>query len=77
VVFFVSLLPQFTPGRASFILMLAPGLLFAAMTLAWLAACAFAVARAGAFLRRRSLARLIDGLTGVVLVGLGMRLAHD
>jgi threonine/homoserine/homoserine lactone efflux protein len=33
--------------------------------------------RAGALLRRRSLARLIDGLTGVVLVGLGIRLAHD
>jgi threonine/homoserine/homoserine lactone efflux protein len=44
---------------------------------AWLAAYAVAVARARAFLRRRSLARLIDGLSGVVLVGLGIRLAHD
>jgi RhtB (resistance to homoserine/threonine) family protein len=77
VVFFVSLLPQFTTGRSSFVLMLTLGLLFAAMTLAWLAAYAVAVARAGAFLRRGSLARLIDGLTGVVLVGLGIRLAHD
>jgi threonine/homoserine/homoserine lactone efflux protein len=33
--------------------------------------------RAGALLRRRSLARLIDGLTGVILVELGIRLAHD
>jgi RhtB (resistance to homoserine/threonine) family protein len=76
-VFFVSLLPQFLGGRTAFAPMLALGCLFAVMTLAWLSAYAVAVARAGAFLRRGKIARVLDGLTGLVLVGLGLRLARD
>src|SRR5207302_728996 len=73
-VFFMSLLPQF--GR-SFPALLALGLLFCALTLAWLSAYAVAVARAGDFLRRRGIRRAIEGLTGAVLVALGVRLATE
>jgi threonine/homoserine/homoserine lactone efflux protein len=73
-IFFTSLLPQFTTGP-SFAALLVLGLIFCAMTLAWLSAYAFAVARAGDFLRRSRVRRAIDGLTGIVLVGLGLRLA--
>jgi threonine/homoserine/homoserine lactone efflux protein len=47
------------------------------MTLVWLSACAFAVAKAGDFIRRRCVRRILEALTGVVLIGLGLRLARE
>jgi len=77
-VFFVSLLPQFTPGgHASFASMLVLGLVFCAMGLVWLTAYALLVARAGAFFGRGRVACALDGLTGVVLVALGARVATE
>jgi threonine/homoserine/homoserine lactone efflux protein len=73
-VFFPSLLPQFAD---SFAALLALGAIFASMTLIWLTGYAFAVAKAGDFLRRSRIRRLIDAVVGVVLVGLGIRLATD
>jgi threonine/homoserine/homoserine lactone efflux protein len=71
-VFFSSLLPQF---GGSFGGLLALGLLFCALTLTWLGAYAFAVARAGDALRRPRIRRTIDAVTGSALVALGVRLA--
>ena len=75
-VFFTSLLPQFTTGP-SFAALLLLGLIFCVMTLAWLTAYAFAVAKAGDFLRRSRVRRALDGLTGAVLIALGLRLAAE
>jgi threonine/homoserine/homoserine lactone efflux protein len=47
------------------------------MTLLWLSAYAVAVARAGDFLRRSRVRRAIEGVTGAVLVALGLRLATE
>ena len=75
-VFFTSLLPQFAPaGDQSFWQLFPLGVVFAALTLAWLTAYALAVAKAGDFLRRRHVRRLLEGVTGAVLVALGLRLA--
>ena len=75
-VFFPSLLPQFIPIHApSFVPLLTLGLLFCLMTLAWLTAYAFAVARAGDVLRRTGIRRAIEAITGVVLVAFGIRVA--
>jgi threonine/homoserine/homoserine lactone efflux protein len=77
-VFFLSLLPQFAPrDGASFAFLLGLGLVFCAMTLAWLLGYAAVVARAGDVLRRPRVRRALDATTGVVLVGLGARLAAD
>lgn len=73
-VFFVSLLPQF--GH-SFLALVALGLLFCALTFTWLTAYAAVVARAGDFLRRPRIRRALEGLTGAVLVALGLRLAAE
>jgi threonine/homoserine/homoserine lactone efflux protein len=73
-VFFVSLLPQF--GH-SFPALVALGLLFCTLTFAWLTAYAAVVARAGDFLRRPRIRRALEGLTGAVLVALGLRLAAE
>jgi threonine/homoserine/homoserine lactone efflux protein len=72
-VFFTSLLPQF--GGKSFWTMLPLGLVFCCMTLTWLALYAVAVARAGDLLRRSRVRRILDGLSGTVLVAFGVRLA--
>jgi threonine/homoserine/homoserine lactone efflux protein len=51
------------------------GFLFCALTLTWLTAYSFAVARAGDVLRRPRVRRSIDAITGTALVALGVRLA--
>jgi threonine/homoserine/homoserine lactone efflux protein len=77
-VFFTSLLPQFAPsGRASFLALLLLGLLFCLLTLAWLAAYAYAVARARRVLAKPGVRRALDGLTGGVLIVFGLRLASE
>jgi len=77
-VFFLSLLPQFvTPGKAPFAGFLLLGSVFAAMTSVWLVAYALVVAKAGDLLRRSRVRRVLDGLTGAVLVALGVRLAGE
>jgi threonine/homoserine/homoserine lactone efflux protein len=74
VVFFTSLLPQFA---SSFGGMLALGLVFASITLAWLTLYAFAVARAKALLLKTRVRRALDALAGLVLVTFGVRLASE
>jgi threonine/homoserine/homoserine lactone efflux protein len=73
-VFFPSLLPQFAHSFAGLLVL---GLIFAFMTLSWLTAYAFAVAKAGDVLRRPKIRRVIDAVVGVVLAGLGIRVAAD
>ena len=69
-----SLLPEFVPaGSASFVALLALGVLFCSLTLAWLTLYALAVARARRLLSGR-VRRVLDALTGLVLVLLGARL---
>jgi threonine/homoserine/homoserine lactone efflux protein len=73
-VFFTSLLPQF---GSSFVALAGLGLLFCSLTLVWLSLYAVVVARAGDFLRRARIRRTLEGLTGAVLVALGLRLAAE
>jgi threonine/homoserine/homoserine lactone efflux protein len=71
-VFFSSLLPQFGD---SFAALLGLGLLFCALTMAWLSAYAAALARAGDVMRRPRVRRALDAFCGTALVALGIRLA--
>jgi threonine/homoserine/homoserine lactone efflux protein len=74
-VFFSSLLPQFVPGAPTFASLFALGILFCAMTFAWLSLYAAVVERAGTVLRRPRVRRWLDAVTGTVLVALGLRVA--
>jgi threonine/homoserine/homoserine lactone efflux protein len=77
-VFFTSLLPQFVHGQGpAFGPLLFLGVVFAALTLAWLAAYALAVGHASGWLRRPGVRRALDRFTGVVLIGFGVRLALE
>jgi len=73
-VFFTSLLPQFA---SSFLSLAALGLVFCSMTLAWLSAYAVVVDRLGEVLRSGRVRRLLDAVTGTVLVAVGLRLATE
>jgi threonine/homoserine/homoserine lactone efflux protein len=76
-VFFTSLLPQFAGAHASFGALFVLGLVFAAMTLLWLGGYAVLAARLGELLHRPRVRHVLDGLTGAILVGLGLRLATE
>jgi threonine/homoserine/homoserine lactone efflux protein len=69
-IFFTSLLPQFAHSFAGLV---AHGLVFCALTFAWLSV----VARVGSMLRRPVVRRIVDAVTGVVLVALGLRVAGE
>jgi len=77
VAFFISLLPPFAGPHPSFFLLLALGLNFSLLTLAWLVGYAFAVERMGRWLRRSSIRRALDGILGAVLVALGVRVGAE
>jgi threonine/homoserine/homoserine lactone efflux protein len=77
-VFFVALLPQFVPDGSN---VLGPTLLMGSLVVAfdvlWYGSVAYGLARAKRVLLSSSLARRIEQLTGVVLVGMGLRLAVE
>jgi threonine/homoserine/homoserine lactone efflux protein len=75
-VFFTALLPQFvSPQDPVLFVSLLMTAIAAVASLAWLSVYAALVPRAGDVLRRPPVRRAIDRLTGVVLIGLGVRLA--
>jgi threonine/homoserine/homoserine lactone efflux protein len=77
-VFFVALFPQFVDGRSG---VLAVTLLMATLIVAfdfvWYTAIAVAVSRAKRAYSGSRLARSLEAATGVVLVGLGLRIALE
>ncbi len=77
-VFFTSLIPQFvTPGPGATLESALLAATFAAMVLAWLTAYAILAGKAREVLQRRPVKRLLDTVSGLVLVGLGLRLVAD
>ena len=76
-VFFLSLLPQFAGRDPSLPALAGLGMLFAVMTVIWLAGYAMVVDRARNMLQRKAVRRWMDRVTGVVLVGLGIRVATE
>ena len=77
-VFFIAFLPGFIPrGVATAPSSLALGLWFMAETGAWLAALAWMTSRGVTWLRRPAVQRWLERLTGIVLIGFGLRLAAE
>jgi threonine/homoserine/homoserine lactone efflux protein len=75
-VFFVALLPGFIPaGAPAPLFPLVLGLWFIAETGAWLATLAWMAARGAGWLRRSTVQRWLERVTGVALIGFGLRLA--
>lgn len=77
-IFYTTFLPQFiAPGESVFAKSLLLAAIHGAMGLAWLSGYAALVAKAGDVLRRPSIKRALDRVTGVVLIAFGLRLAVE
>lgn len=77
-VFFTSLFPAFAPKHGStFLALLALGFVFSALTIGWLVLYATVAARIGDLLRRPRVRSAVEGVTGLVLIGLGIRIAAE
>ena len=78
--FFVAFLPQFVPAsRAStFVPMLVLGLAFAALGVVWLVGLGLLSGTVGRWLNaHRTASRIMQRVSGLALIGLGLRLALD
>jgi threonine/homoserine/homoserine lactone efflux protein len=73
-VFFTGLLPQFGASFAALVLL---GLMFSTMTFGWLCCYSLAVDRMGDLLRRSRVRRVLDAVSGTVLVAFGLRIATE
>jgi threonine/homoserine/homoserine lactone efflux protein len=77
-VFFASVLPQFAPqGQGMLSALVLLGLVFSTLTFVWLSLYATALSAAGSLLRRPRVRRWLAGVTGTVLIALGLRLATE
>lgn len=76
-VFYVALLPQFVASSAPVTVWLAHALLLPAIGTAWLAVIVLGATRARQTLLRRRTRRVIDAVSGTLLVGFAARLARE
>jgi len=77
-VFYLTFLPQFmSPGDNVLLRSLAFALAHSVMGIVWLSAYAYVLSRISALVGRSGLRRWLERVTGVVLVGLGARLALE
>jgi len=74
--FYVSVLPQFLPPEASGLGMgVLLALVHAALSLVWFAVLVLGAVAARRWLQRPGVGRTVEGVTGVALLGFGLRLA--
>ena len=64
-------------GGANFVDLAVLGLTFAAITLVWLVFYTYLLSTAGNFMQRPKVRRLLEAVTGTILVALGFRLATE
>ena len=77
-VFFTTLLPQFVSSHHAVLLpYLLLGAIFVAITLIWLLAYAMMAVSLAEVLRRPSVKAALDRVSGIVLIGLGVRIALE
>ncbi|HET9093566.1 MAG TPA: LysE family translocator [Solirubrobacteraceae bacterium] len=77
-IFFTSLLPQFVSAHHSALVqMLMLGAIFIVFNVVWMSSYALAAVRLAHVLSRRRVKAVIDRVSGLVLVGVGIRLATE
>lgn len=77
-IFYTTFLPQFiAPGEPVFAKSLLLAAIHASMGLVWMSGYAFLVTKAGDVLRSPSVKRILDRVTGIVLIAFGVRLAVE
>ena len=78
VVFFISVMPQFTTGEGSFFVqVLILGAAFELLTVLWLTSYGLFVARVGEAMRHPRIRHVLERVSGTILVALGLQVAVD
>jgi threonine/homoserine/homoserine lactone efflux protein len=77
-VFYTAFLPQFiAPGQPVFLMSVVLAAIHAVLGIVWLLFYATLITKAGDLFRRPHIRRAMERVTGIVLVGLGVRLATE
>ncbi|EJR54545.1 LysE family translocator [Bacillus cereus] len=77
-VFFLTFLPQFlNPSHNTLIQLLVMGLTYLVLTVIWFAFYIFLIDKISAFMKKPKTQSYIQGLTGIVLIGFGIKLAFE
>lgn len=77
-VFFLTFLPQFVDGTSgTFLPFLIMGLIYTALTVLWFVFYVYLLDRISAFMKRPATKAVVEGLTGAVLIGFGIKLALE
>ncbi|GHH96631.1 LysE family translocator [Neobacillus kokaensis] len=77
-VFFLTFLPQFVdPGQKPLLPFLIMGLTYTLLTAIWFIPYIYLINQISAFMKRPSTEKVVQGLTGVALLGFGIKLALE
>ena len=77
-VFFLTFLPQFVePGSHTFFPFLIMGITYIVMTAVWFLLYVSLFNRISAFMKRPKTKKMIEGITGTILIGFGIKLALE
>ncbi|MFD1356948.1 LysE family translocator [Fictibacillus halophilus] len=77
-VFFLTFLPQFVdPGSNTFIPFLIMGVTYTVLTSIWFLLYVYLINQISAFMKRPKAQNMIEGITGTILIGFGIKLALE
>lgn len=77
-VFFLTFLPQFVdPGTNTFIPFLIMGITYTVLTSIWFLLYVYLINQISAFMKRPKAQNMIEGITGTILIGFGIKLALE
>jgi RhtB (resistance to homoserine/threonine) family protein len=77
-VFFLTFLPQFVDsGSNTFIPFLIMGITYTVLTAVWFLLYVYLINQVSAFMKRPKAQNIIEGITGTILIGFGIKLALE
>lgn len=77
-VFFLTFLPQFVePGSNTFIPFLMMGITYTVLTAVWFVLYVSLINQISAFMKKPKTQNIIEGITGAILIGFGIKLALE
>lgn len=77
-VFFLTFLPQFVePGSNNFLSFLMMGITYTVLTAVWFLLYVYLINQIRAFMKKPKAQNMIEGITGTILIGFGIKLALE
>ncbi|NMD71237.1 LysE family translocator [Bacillus sp. DNRA2] len=77
-IFFLSFFPQFVePGSGTFLPFLIMGITFTLLSAIWLLLYVYSINQISAFMKKPKAKNIIEGITGTIIIGFGIKLALE